>query len=129
MDSTFPLPISGLEQFIGLEAQADTVAFTMGGSDWMDVSTQNVELTLNDNRGTWPGGLGPAVIDWGATAWGDGDETAGLQIPTGATNADGSDAVMTLAMDGNQRRAISIEQVCRACDDLLSRGLSKSRVA
>jgi len=108
MDSTFPTPIPGLEQFFGMKAEADTVSFA-GGGEWLNVEANDVDVVINDNPDTWPGALGPAVIDWGTTAWGDGDEAAGLQIATGAKKADGSDVTMTLDMDGNQRIGASVE--------------------
>jgi len=103
METTFPVDIPGLKTFLGLRATADQAAFVTVGSDWMEVTVEDVEVVVNTNSGTWPGGLGPAVIDWSATQWNDGDDTPGLQVPTGAKNPDGSNKTISLNMDGNQR--------------------------
>ncbi|MAF64666.1 MAG: hypothetical protein CMJ84_03260, partial [Planctomycetes bacterium] len=109
MDSTFPVAIPGFEQFIGLNAIADNVSLATSGGDLMKLSANNAEIILNGNKSSWPGGIGTAVIDWAATDWGDGDTSAGLQVPTGAKNPDGSDVTVTLDMDGNARTKVSVD--------------------
>ena len=119
MESTFPIDIPGLKRFIGLHATAKQAAFVTGGSDIFEVSVKDVEVIINTNSNTWPGGLGPAVIDWGLTDWNDGDDTPGLQVPTGARNPDGSKKTITLDMDGNERIGVSVGEATLLLADFI----------
>src|SRR5205085_4237421 len=50
MNSTLPIKIPGLEEFISIKATADSAGFTFGNSNWMTVKATGIELDVNDNK-------------------------------------------------------------------------------
>ena len=103
MDTTSPLINPILDRFTALKATADKGGL-VGFDDDAVLEAYDITIQVNDGP-EWPGGHGPAVIDW-ATSFessaGAGDGV--FSIPTGGTNS------MDINYDGNQRIGVDIGQ-------------------
>ncbi len=110
-----------LDQFYAAKLKVAEASF-LGGGNVITQTAKNIELVLNNNDGTWPGGLGPAVVDWAATYGehansngvldsgedknGNGQLDNGLAVPTGRIA--GNSKSVEIGFDGNQRMGISV---------------------
>ncbi|MFM9067371.1 MAG: hypothetical protein ACKOUR_08595, partial [Planctomycetota bacterium] len=120
MDSTTPKFIrslvgDALDRFYAAKINADQARFNGGGA-LLELDAHGLELRWNDNTGSWPLDMGPAVIDWQATypagdSDGDGiEEPAGKRVRTGAKQ-DGKDVTVNLDYNGSRIVGIRVEDL------------------
>ena len=100
MTPTNPAIAAVLPTFYSVKATADQATF-VGDDDLVELGTQDVVININDGS-EWPGGIGPAVVDWQASFPATEGNSAGLQVST-------DNQPVHIDFDGNQRIGATVK--------------------